>query len=252
MYTAPFDSETLKRIISGELDNIEIDCVNSKLMGKNLLTYLSNLKYKNLSLNTSGLTIEDKNTLVVEYIKHQSSVSVKQIESAVIKAVFSFKGFDLDLVDKSVDDYEVLSDSILSNEEIVALIESNKELFKELVEILDGVLLYAIKNLNEYKDTFGEVIGNATVTDKGIVGKTFTNLLTNPAFNSHYYSVLVPFEQIKYFEYYFDRPIYSGKTLISFMHGDCLIFPLLKMILDQTFDHEQLREIQETADAASI
>lgn len=252
MHTAPFDSETLKRIISGELDNIEIDCSNSKLVGKNLLTYLSNIKYKNLSLNLDGVSVEDKTTLVVEYIKHQSNVSVPQIESSVIKAVFAFKGFDLDLVDKSVDDYEVLSNSALNNAEIISMVESNKELIRELVDVLDGVLVYAIKNLNEYKEAFGDNIGNNIVTEKGVVGKTFTNLLSNPTFNSHYYSVLLPFEQIKYFEYYFDRPIYSGKTLISFLQGDCLIFPLLKMILDQKFSPEQLREIQESADAASI
>ena len=55
MYTIPFDSETLRSIITGDIKSPEIDYTNSKIKGKNFITYLSNLKYESLNINMSDL-----------------------------------------------------------------------------------------------------------------------------------------------------------------------------------------------------
>ena len=109
-------------------------------------------------------------------------------------------------------------------------------------------MLLAIKNLNAYNEEFGNFVTNNIVTEKQQVGKTFVNILLNETFNYHYYSSLPKFDDIKYFDYYFDRPIYSGKTLTYFLSAEkCLLFPILKLVLDMQFTPEQLNTmIKET------
>jgi len=253
MYTIPFDSETLKSIITGEVKSPAIDYVNSKIKGKNFITYLSNLKYENLEINFSDVSFDERSELLSEFIKHNSTCRIEQLESTVVKSLFFYRGYNLTLVDKSEDDKPFLQKSILSNIEIQEFVKNNKNLVTQLSEILDGVLLYAIKNLNAYKEELGDFVTNNIVVEKQEIGKTFVNLFENPTFNCHYYSSLPKFDDLKYFDHYFDRPIYSGKTLINFITSpQCFIFPILKMIIDIKYTPEQLQTISEQLDATPI
>jgi hypothetical protein len=253
MYTIPFDSETLRGIITGDIKSPAIDYANSKIKGKNFITYFSNLKYENLVIDFSMVSFDERCEVLCEFIKHNSTCHIEQLEATVIKSLFSVRGYNLDLVDKSEDDKPFLEKSILTNEEIKIFVEQNKDLIKQLVAILDGVLLYSIKNLNAYKEELGDFVTNNIIVEKQEIGKTFVNFFDNPTFNCHYYGSLPRFDDLKYFDYYFDRPIYSGKTLINFIASpQCFIFPLLKMILDIKFTPEQLNSISKELDATLI
>jgi len=253
MYTIPFDSETLRSIITGDIKSPEIDYTNSKIKGKNFITYLSNLKYENLNIDFSSVSLDERFDLVCDFIKHNSTCHIEQLEATVVKCLFYFKGYNLSLVDKSEDDKPFLQKCIFSNEEIHQFVETNKHLILQLCELLDGVLLYAIKNLTVYKEEHGDYVTTNTVIEKQDIGKTFVNLFDNPTFNYHYYGNVISFDNMKYFDYYFDRPIYSGKTLINFITSpNCFIFPLLKMILDKQFTQEQLNSMVKELDATLI
>lgn len=253
MYTIPFDSDTLKSIITGEVNSPKIDYVNSKIKGKNFITYLSNLKYENLFIDFSDVSFEEKSVIVSEFIKHNSTCQIEQIESTVIKCLFLYRGYDLSLLDRVESDTKTMEQSIFTNEELQEYLNLNRNLIKQLADILDGVLLYAIKNINEYKEEVGNDITSNIVVEKQEIGKTFVNILDNSSFNFHYYSSLPSFEEIKYFEHYFDRPIYSGKTLINYIiTPNCFIYPMLKMIIGLEFSPEQLNNIIKEADATLI
>jgi hypothetical protein len=253
MYTIPFDSETLRSIITGDIKSPEIDYDNSKIKAKNFVTYLSNLKYESLNINLTDVSFEERSELISEFIKHNSTCHINQLEATVIKCLFYFRGYDLSLVDKSEDDKTVLEQCILSNDEVRQYVEQNTDLIKQLSEILDGVLLYAIKNLTAYKEEVGDFITNNIVTEKQDIGKTFVNLFDNATFNCHYYSSIPKFDSIKYFDHYFDRPIYSGKTLINFIASpQCLIFPLLRMMLEKPLTAEQFQSICEETNVTSL
>lgn len=253
MYTIPFDSDTLRNIITGDIKSPEIDYTNSKIKGKNFITYLSNLKYENLAIDFSTVSVEERYDLVCEFIKHNSTCHIEQLEATVVKCLFYFKGYDLSLVDKSEDDTPFLQKCIFSNQEIEQFVKTNTDLIKQLCELLDGVLLYAIKNLTAYKEAQGDFVTNNIVAEKQDIGKTFVNLFDNATFNCHYYGTLMQFDTMKYFDYYFDRPIYSGKTLINFITSpNCFIFPILKIILDNKFTPEQLNSISKELDATLI
>lgn len=253
MYTIPFESETLKDIITGKITSPEVDYTNSKIKGRNFITYLSNLKYENISINFSDVTFEERCELIVEYIKHSSTCHIEQLEASVIKSLFYYKGYNLTLVDQSIDDQDFLQKSILSNSELQQFVDSNVGLVKQLGDLLDGVLLYAIKNLNAYKEELGDFITTNVVEEKQQVGKTFVNLLNNSTFNCHYYGSLPKFDDLRYFDYYFDKPIYSGKTLMTFITApQCVIFPILKMVIDVQFTPEQLNQISKEAHATPI
>jgi hypothetical protein len=253
MYTIPFDSETLRNIITGDTKSPEIDYANSKIKSKNFITYLSNLKYESVNINLSGVSFEERSDLVSEFIKHNSLCHINQLETTVIKCLFYFRGYNLSLVDESKDDKLILEQCIFSNEEIQEYVEQNKDLIKHLSEILDGVLLYAIKNLTAYKEELGDFITNNIVTEKQDIGKTFVNLFNNITFNCHYYSSVPKFDNIKYFDYYFDKPIYSGKTLINFIASpNCLIFPLLRIMLETPLTTEQFQSIYEETNVTSL
>jgi len=252
MYIIPFDSETLRSIITGDIKSPEIDYANSKIKGKNFVTYLSNLKYESLNINLSDVSFEERSQLVSEFVKHNSTCHINQLEATVIKCLFYFRGYDLSLVDKSEDDKETLSQCILSNHEVKQFVEQNTDLIKQLSEILDGVLLYAIKNLTAYKKEMGDFITNNIVVDKQEIGKTFVNLFQNDTFNCHYYAAIPNFDDLKYFDFYFDRPIYSGKTIMSHITEGCIIFPLLRMILEKPLTAEQFQSIYEETNVTSL
>ena len=252
MHIAPFDSDTLKKIITGELDSPEVSYKNSTNKVKNFITYFSNLKYKTINIDFTDISINEKKELLCEYIKHNSTANIEQLLVTVIKIIFYQKQYDLSLVDKSKSDGEYLQKSILTNSEIKEFVQENQELVKTLCEILDGTLLYAIKNLNVYKEQLGDFITNNIVVDKQEVGKTFVNLFQNETFNCHYYAAIANFEDIKYFEFYFDRPIYSGKTLMSYITEGCIIFPLLRMILETPLTADQFQSIYEETNATSL
>jgi hypothetical protein len=252
MYIVPFDSDTLKKIITGEIDSPEVNYKESTLKGKNFITYFSNLKYKTININFTDISIDDKKELLTEYIKHNSTANIEQLLATVIKITFYQRGYDLSLVDKSKSDAEYLQKSILTNSEIKQFVEENEQLVKTLCEILDGTLLYAIKNLTAYKQEVGDFITNNIVVEKQEVGKTFVNLFTNETFNSHYYASIPKFDDINYFEFYFDRPIYSGKTLMSHITEGCIIFPLLKIMLETPLTTEQFQSIYEETNATSL
>jgi hypothetical protein len=252
MYIAPFDSETLKKIITGELDSPEVSYKNSTIKSKNFITYFSNLKYKTINIDFTDVSFDEKKELLSEYIKHNSTANIEQLLATLIKVIFYQRGYDLSLVDQSKSDAEYLQKSILTNSEIKEFVEENQQLVKTLCEILDGTLLYAIKNLTAYKEELGDFITNNIVVDKQEVGKTFVNLFTNETFNSHYYASIPKFDDINYFEFYFDRPIYSGKTLMSHITEGCIIFPLLKIMLETPLTSEQFQSIYEETNATSL
>jgi hypothetical protein len=252
MYIAPFDSDTLKKIITGEIDSPEVNYKDSTIKGKNFITYFSNLKYKTVNVDFTDISIDEKNELLCEYIKHNSTANIEQLLATVIKIIFYQKQYDLYLVDKSKLDAEYLQKSILTNSEIQEFVLENRQLVKTLCDILDGTILYAIKNLKAYKKEHGDFITNNIVVDKQEVGKTFVNLFTNETFNSHYYAAIPKFDDINYFEFYFDRPIYSGKTLMSHITEGCIIFPLLKIMLETPLTTEQFQSIYEETHATSL
>jgi len=252
MYIAPFDSDILKKIITGELDSPEVNYKNSTIKGKNFITYFSNLKYKTINIDFTDISIDDKKELLTEYIKHNSTANIEQLLATVIKIIFYQRGYDLSLVDKSKSDVEYLQKSILTNSEVKEFVQENKQLVKTLCDILDGTLIYAIKNLTAYKNEMGDFITNNIVVEKQEVGKTFVNLFTNETFNCHYYASIPKFDDIKYFEFYFDRPIYSGKTLMSHITEGCIIFPLLKIMLESPLSTEQFQSIYEETNVTSV
>ena len=252
MHTIPFESDLLKQIITGEVDSLVIDYNNSKIKGKNFITYLSNLKYKNTSIDFKDVDVEEKKQLLLEYIKHNSTVNIEQLLATLTKVVFHQKQYSLSLVDQSKFDIEFLQKSILTNSEIESFVKENSETIQTLSDILDGVLLYAIKNINVYKQQFGDFVTNNIVVEKQDIGKTYVNLFQNETFNSHYYASLPKFDDIKYFDFYFDRPIYSGQTLMNHLTGNCIIFPLLKVMLDSPLTQEQVNSIYEETNVTSV
>ena len=253
MYTVPFESETLKSIITGQISSPAVDYADSKIKGKNFITYLSNLKYNNIIIEFADVSFEERCELIVEFIKHSSTCHIEQIEATVVKCLFYFRGYDLTLVDQSLDDQSFLQLCILTNEEIQQFVGNNINVMSQLVDILDGTILYAIKNLNAYKEELGDFVTNNVIVDKLEVGKTFVNLFDNPTFNCHYYGSLPKFDNLKYFDFYFEKPIYSGKMLMNYITSPCcVIFPLLKMVIDVQFTPEQLNQISEEAHATPI
>lgn len=254
MYTVPFDVEVLRQIVTGELNDFIIDYSKSTIKGKNFITYMSNLNVKKPTISFSDVDVEELKALVVEYVRHPSMCHVPQLEATLLKCLFAVKGFSMERVDLSVDDASHLSQSILTNEQIIDVVETNKDLFVSVARILDGMVLYAVANLTSFKEAYeGQPVAVKHVTEALPVGKTFVNLLSNETFNCHYYGALPPFETLEYFDHYYDRPIYSGKTLISYLSSDqCFVFPLLKLIIEQRFTTDDLEKMYEETNAALI
>lgn len=243
MYIIPFDSETLKKIITNTDNNkIIISYKNSKLKDKKFLLYLSNLKKLDFYIDLSDTTFEERAELLLEYVRHQTTLEIKQFTRTLVKILFRIKMYDLNVVNE-IEGINFVG-QVINDDEIDAVIQKDVQLFKDFESIVDGVLLYAIKNINKYKQQIGDFITPNIVEASTSVGKTFINLFQDEVFNEHYYSTLPDFINLKYFEHYYDRPIYSGRTLLTFLQDKCLIFPILDLILEEYLTPHELAELE--------
>jgi hypothetical protein len=250
MHAIPFDVDTLKRFITDENHYIiEIDYKNSKLKGKHFLLYLSNLKKLDFQINLEGVSFEERCELLIEYIKSQTTLDLVQFRRSIIKILFRIKMYDLELVNETEGVF--FSDQIIKDNEIDLLIQKDVQLFKDLEGIIDGVILYAIKNINRYKQELGDYITPNIVKESTAVGKTWVNLFQDPVFNENYLASIPNFDDLLYYEYYYDKPIYSGNILLNYLNNDCLIFPILDLILDEFLTPYQLSDLEKEASNVS-
>jgi hypothetical protein len=231
--TAPFQIEDLKKIVSGDIESLEIDIKESKIKNQSLLTYIYNLNLKNPKIHFAEATLQERRDFFVSYINHKTIVEVDSLNETYLRFLFNLK--NITDIDEDAEE-ELLQKSIFTVDEVTLLMNTDQEL-RDLVErsafLLDGIIVHLILSLNDVVLMADEEFQKVGVLDdKNWLGHTWVNLLKSPIFNVHYYSKMPELKELVYFPYYYVESIYKGQPLISFL-SEC---PFVTSLMEISFD----------------
>jgi hypothetical protein len=190
---APISIEELKKYFTDKNNFYLIDYSKSKLKGKKLLTYLSNLEIPS-DINFIGTTEEEFSEIFKEYLNLEMICNVPSLEKIMIDILKEFKG--------------------LSNQNIFnGLIQDNTDILKEWVSKLDSLTLYNMYSIGD--EEFKKFVESHTLDETNCLkGVNFVSLLKHKEF----YSLYEKIEQrdLKFYKKYFEDYMFKGKNLYSY------------------------------------
>jgi hypothetical protein len=190
---APISIEELKKYFTDKNNFYLIDYSKSKLKGKKLLTYLSNLEIPS-DINFIGTTEEEFSEIFKEYLNLEMICNVPSLEKITIDILKEFKG--------------------LSNQSIFdGLIQDNTDILKEWVSKLDSLTLYNMYSIGD--EEFKKFVESHTLDETNCLkGVNFVSLLKHKEF----YSLYEKIEQrdLKFYKKYFEDYMFKGKNLYSY------------------------------------
>jgi hypothetical protein len=190
---APISIEELKKYFTDKNNFYLIDYSKSKLKGKKLLTYLSNLEIPS-DINFIGTTEEEFSEIFKEYLNLEMICNVPSLEKITIDILKEFKG--------------------LSNQNIFdGLIQDNTDILKEWVSKLDSLTLYNMYSIGD--EEFKKFVESHTLDETNCLkGVNFVSLLKHKEF----YSLYEKIEQrdLKFYKKYFEDYMFKGKNLYSY------------------------------------
>lgn len=241
MLAAPFALEDLKKIVSGETSDIEINFDDSKIKNQALLTYIYNLNISTAKINMASTSFEDRRNFFLSYANHKTTVEVSNLIDTYLKFLLSLKKITV----HSEDLEEINFCSIFSDHEIDTLLDTDPEI-REVIEraafVLDGIVVHIMLSLNDINIQGDEEFGKVGIlNDPTWIGHTWVNLLKNPVFNAYYYTVMPSLKDLVYFPYQYCESIYKGKVLLDYLSEHPWLMALMQVSiknLERTQDHD--------------
>lgn len=187
--TAPIGLEDLKKHFNDKSVSYVIDYANSKLKGKKLLTYISNL---DLPIDISfDPNTEEGQELIKDYLESTFLVNVSSLEKAVIETLFVYRFED------SKNDF----------------IKENKELLDLWARYLDSATLFNLYVVQE--DTLKEFVKQQPEEKFDVIkGINFVHAFKYCDFFA-FYQKIEP-TNLKFMPQLFDEYIFKGKNLYSY------------------------------------
>lgn len=190
--TAPISIEELKQFFVNKETLYDIDYHNSKLQGKKLLTYLSNLDIPS-NINLNSCDRETKLQLAKDYMEFQMIVNIPSLEYMIIKIIEESKG--------------------LFNHGYLDFIESNTELINSWISKIDSLTLYNMYIINSQEcQEFALSFENCD-TDE-LAGVNFVSLIKHQEFYSLFEKIDT--EKLKFYTKYFNEYMFKGNNLYSY------------------------------------
>jgi hypothetical protein len=190
---APISIEELKKYFADKNNFYLIDYSKSKLKGKKLLTYLSNLEIPS-DISFIGTTEEEFSEIFKDYLNLQMICNVSSLEKFTIDILKEFKG--------------------LSNQNTFnRLIQDNTDILKEWVSKIDSLTLYNMYSIDN--EEFKKFVESHTLDETNCLnGVNFVSLLKH----EELYSLYEKIEQqdLKFYKKYFEDYMFKGKNLYSY------------------------------------
>jgi hypothetical protein len=216
MLSAPFQIDDLKKIISGDIASPVIDYKNSKIKDQSLLTYIYNLNLNNAIIHMSDSTFEERRNFFLSFINHKTIVDISGMSETYIKLLLALKDINIE-----EEDEDELSTSIFTNEEIKTLLDTDQEIrnaIERAAFVLDGIVVHIMLSINDINLVLDKDFQKIVIhRDPSWIGHTWINLLKNIMFNAYYYRKLPPLENLVYFPYQYEEPIYKGKIMFDYL-----------------------------------
>lgn len=214
-YQLPLDFADMKQFIVDPTKPLNIDYKNSKLKGRTLLIYCTNVNIPIIDVDFADCTQEEKFELVDAYITHMSTVSILRLSECVIRLLTYARGIDLPIEYQHLLPFGMSS---MSNEDVVKYCEdpTRRNHLIALLHVLDSIPLYLLTTNVSFKAAYGDPSSVfVAIDDIKYTGYTFVNILNHPVFLLTYYTV--PFSsENRYFVQQFEEALYGGKTLYTY------------------------------------
>lgn len=191
--TAPISIEELKQYFTNKECFFVIDYKNSKLKGKKLLTYLSNLEIPS-DINFVGTSEEEFGELFSEYLNLEMICSIPTLEKITIDVLKEYKG-------------------LTDNKIFAGLIQQNLDNLKSWISKLDSLTLFNMYSIDN--EEFKKFVESHTLDETNCLkGVNFVSLLKHKSF----YNLYEKMEQkdLKFYKKYFEDYMFKGKNLYSY------------------------------------
>lgn len=232
---APISIDELKKYFVDKDCFYVINYKDSKLKGKKLLTYLSNLEIPS-DINFTGTTEEEFHEIFSEYLNMEMICNIASLEITVIETLKEYRG--------------ITNTNLFTN-----LIQKNKTILDEWLVKIDSLTLY---NMYVVKDEeFKQFVESHPQDDTdSLIGVNFVSLLKHGDFYSLYQKVDV--SNLKYFKTYFDEYMFKGKNLYSFWANEnnplfLLTYGISSGIVDnEEYIKNKKQSIQELENASLV
>lgn len=194
--TTPINIIDLKRKFNEDIKFI-IDYKNSKYKGKTFIIYLSNLDID------CEIQLEDKDDalgLVSEYLKASVTVSIPEVEDALINILLAYQG-----------------KPNYVNFDITDFVTENKEIIDIWIARINSLYLYSLFCTNndsniEYMKTFPENKNNS------LAGINFVQLIKHELFPLLIQGV--DHSKVEWNEFWFKEYVFAGQCLYNFFSSE--------------------------------
>lgn len=214
--TAPISGALIREYFTNKNLFFVIDYVGSKLKGKQLLTYLTNLSLPfDIRLGETEVKYEDYAEFMIAYFEQQSVIECGGAHVMAADILLTAKGLD-----RSLSPYGLP----VTTDQVTRFINENQELVNRHLQFIDSsqvYALFAIESLNaHYKPKERFPIRN----DKFCVGQNIAALFTVPEFTGLYFNIPGAKYEMYYFEHQFEQYMFKNKRLAHYF-GHHLCFP---------------------------
>jgi hypothetical protein len=191
--TAPISIEELKQYFTNKECFFVIDYKNSKLKGKKLLTYLSNLEIPS-DIDFMGSTEEEFLEIFKDYLNLEMICNIPSLENITIDVLKHYKGIEV-------------------NESFSILAQENLDIIKTWVSRLESLTIFNMYSIDneDFKSFVQTYPLDETVCLKGV---NFVSLLKYKQFYSLYQKT--DKQNLKFYKKYFEDYMFKGKNLYSY------------------------------------
>jgi hypothetical protein len=190
---APIPIDELKKYFTDNNTFYIIDYKNSKLKGKKLLTYFSNLEIP-VDISFKDTEIDDYFELLKEYFQTEMICNIKSLEKSAIDCLLHFK-------------------KIKINNFFDKFCIENELLIKEWVKKLDSLTLFNLYSVGseEFSNFAQSYPSNDTCSLEGI---NFVSLLKHEEMYELY--DIIEKDNLIFYGEYFNKYMFKGKNLFHF------------------------------------
>jgi hypothetical protein len=219
---APIPIDQIKEYFKDKNTFFMVDYQQSKIQGKVLLVYLSNLDIPSDLVLNESVTKEQKFELIEAYFGGNSVSNIAYLNVAaaqiILQAIYPDANY---------------GKSLLSKEECEEFITKNESLVGRWIHFIDSTMLFLIKSFEDLNAELNVKENFENIDDPHYVGLNVVNLFSLPGFLEIYFSVDRPLS-LTYFTQQFEAHMFKGKSLFDYYNNDLNMFvPLLYQMINK-------------------
>lgn len=219
---APIPIDQIKEYFKDKTTFFMIDYQQSKIQGKVLLVYLSNLDIPSDLVLDNSVTKEQKFELIEAYFNGNSVSNITYLNIAAAQII-------LHAINCNV----TYGKNLLSSEECEEFITKNENLVGRWIHFLDSTMIFLIKTFDDLNEQLKVKESFENIDDPHYVGLNVVNFFNLPRFLEVYFSIDRQLS-FTYFTQQFEAHMFKGKSLFDYYNNDFNMFlPLLYQMIDK-------------------